>query len=70
MKVEDFPVEMSPIPGAVPVWRGIVNAEQWRSLAHQVRGKGGRLVALWASEVSGSTQGFEIQMTLTYEIVN
>ena len=32
MKLEDFPVEMSPIPGAVPVWRGMVTAEQWRVL--------------------------------------
>jgi Ni,Fe-hydrogenase III large subunit/Ni,Fe-hydrogenase III component G len=65
MKLEDFPVEMSPIPGAVPVWRGLVNAEQWRSLAHQVRGKGGRMVALWAAELGDSNQGFEIHMTLT-----
>ncbi len=65
MKIEDFPVDMSPIPGAMPVWRGIVNAEQWRALAHQVRGKGGRLVALWASDLAGREQGFEVHMTLT-----
>src|SRR5262245_29735929 len=50
MQIEDFPVELSPVPGAMPVWRGTVDAAQWRSLAEQVRGKGGRLVALWASE--------------------
>jgi hypothetical protein len=36
MKVEDFPVEMSRYR-AIPVWRGGVNAEQWRTVAQQVR---------------------------------
>jgi Ni,Fe-hydrogenase III large subunit/Ni,Fe-hydrogenase III component G len=65
MKIEDFPVEVSPVPGAMPVWRGTVDSEQWRDLAQQVRGKGGRLVALWASELSGRDQGFEVHMALT-----
>jgi Ni,Fe-hydrogenase III large subunit/Ni,Fe-hydrogenase III component G len=65
MRIEDFPVEMSPLPGAMPVWRGTVDAGQWRAVAQQVRGKGGRLVALWASELTGGGQGFEVQMALT-----
>ncbi len=65
MKIEDFPVEMSPVPGAMPVWRGTADAAQWRALAQQVRGKGGRIVALWASEVTGRDQGFEVHMALT-----
>ena len=64
MQIEDFPVELTPVPGAMPVWRGSVDAVQWRSLAQQVRGKGGRLVALWASEAI-SRSGFEIHMALT-----
>jgi Ni,Fe-hydrogenase III large subunit/Ni,Fe-hydrogenase III component G len=65
MKLEDFPVEMSPVPGAMPVWRGSVDAGQWWALAQQVRGKGGRMVALWGSELSGRGQGFEVHMALT-----
>jgi len=65
MKLEDLPVEMSPIPGAMPVWRGTVDPEQWRVVARQVRSKGGRIVALWASELAGSDPGFEVHMTLT-----
>jgi len=64
MQIEDFPVELSPVPGAMPVWRGGVDAAQWRSLAEQVRGKGGRLVALWASEIPGR-HAFEVHMALT-----
>jgi Ni,Fe-hydrogenase III large subunit/Ni,Fe-hydrogenase III component G len=65
MKLEDFPVEMSPVPGAMPVWRCIVNAAQWRDLAQQARGKGGRIVALWGSELVDQAQAFAVHMTLT-----
>jgi Ni,Fe-hydrogenase III large subunit/Ni,Fe-hydrogenase III component G len=65
MRIEDFPVEMSPLPGAMPVWRGAVDAGQWRALAQQVRGKGGRIVALWASEITGGSRAFEVHMALT-----
>src|SRR5262245_57170287 len=64
MQIEDFPVELSPVPGAMPVWRGTVDAAQWRSLAEQVRGKGGRLVALWASEAI-SRLAFDVHVGLT-----
>ena len=64
MQIEDFPVELNPVPGAMPVWRGSADAAQWRSLAEQVRAKGGRLVALWGSEVA-SRSGFEVHMALT-----
>ena len=34
----------------MPVWRAAVNAQQWRDTALRVRERGGRLVALWASD--------------------
>ena len=64
MQVEDFPVELSPVPGAMPVWRANVDDARWRSLAQQVRGKGGRLVALWGSEIV-SRSAVEVHMALT-----
>jgi Ni,Fe-hydrogenase III large subunit/Ni,Fe-hydrogenase III component G len=71
MQIEDFPVELSPVPGAMPVWRGEVGEAQWRSLAQQVRAKGGRMVALWGSDqtdrapAATNRRGFEIHMALT-----
>jgi len=65
MRVEDFPVEMRPVPGAMPVWHGVVDASQWRALAQQVRNKGGRIVALWGCQLAGTLGGFAVHMTLT-----
>jgi len=67
MKIEEFPIDMTPVAGAMPVWRGIVDAEQWRNLAQQARSKGGRIVALWGSEVAGEEQGFAVHMTLAVQ---
>ena len=67
MRIEDFPIELSPLPGAMPVWRGTVDSEQWRALAQQVRGKGGRIVALWGSDQTDRGQGFEAHMALTVQ---
>ena len=65
MRLEDFPVEMSPVPGAMPVWRGAVNSTQWRTLAQQVRRNGGRIVALWGADLTDRRGGFEVHMAMT-----
>jgi len=52
MKLEDFQIELKQLHGAMPVWQGRVNPQQWRSPASQVRDKGGRLVALWSADNS------------------
>ena len=59
MRIEDFPVELTPVPGAMPVWRGTVSGAQWRTFAQQVRSKGGRLVALWGADREDRSGGFE-----------
>ena len=65
MRIEDFPFELSPVPGAMPVWRGLVDATQWRTAAEQVRQKGGRMVALWAADQTDRGGGYEAHLTLT-----
>ena len=65
MRIEDFPVELTPVPGAMPVWRGTVNAAQWRTVAQQVRSKGGRLVALWGADRANHGGGFEVHVAMT-----
>lgn len=65
MRIEDFTFELSPLPGAMPVWLGVVDPVLWRTAAKQVRDNGGRLVALWASDQTDRGRGYEAHMALT-----
>jgi Ni,Fe-hydrogenase III large subunit/Ni,Fe-hydrogenase III component G len=65
MRLEDFQLELTPVPGAMPVWRGRVTAGQYRLACQQVRDKGGRLVALWASDGSDRGEGLSVHAALT-----
>ena len=67
MKLEDFQIEMKPLPGAMPVWHGRVDAQQWRTACEKVREKGGRLVALWGSDNSDRDAGFAVHAALTVQ---
>jgi len=67
MKLEDFKIELKPLPGAMPVWHGRVNAQQWRTACQQVRDKGGRLVALWGADNSDRGQGYAVHAALTVQ---
>jgi len=64
VRVEDFDIELSPLPGATPVWHGSVDAGAWRRLCEQVRAKGGRLVALWGSDQRELGRGFGVHAAL------
>jgi Ni,Fe-hydrogenase III large subunit/Ni,Fe-hydrogenase III component G len=64
VRIEDFDIEMSPLPGAAPVWHAMVDADAWRRLCEQVRAKGGRLVALWGSDRRELGRGFAVHATL------
>jgi len=65
MKLEDFQIELKPLPGAMPVWHGRVDAQQWRAACQQVRDKGGRLVALWGADNSDRGLGYAVHAALT-----
>ena len=65
MKVEDFKIELRRLPGAMPVWHGLVVAQQWRSACQQVSDKGGRLVALWGSDESDLLESYAVHAALT-----
>jgi Ni,Fe-hydrogenase III large subunit/Ni,Fe-hydrogenase III component G len=65
MKLEDFQIELKQLPGAMPVWHGRVDAQQWRTACEKVREKGGRLVALWGSDNSDRDAGFAVHAALT-----
>jgi Ni,Fe-hydrogenase III large subunit/Ni,Fe-hydrogenase III component G len=67
MKLEDFQIELKPLPGAMPVWHGRIDAQQWRAACQQVRGKGGRLVALWGTDNNDRGQGYAVHAALTVQ---
>ena len=67
MKLEDFQIELTQLPGAMPVWHGRVDAQQWRTACEKVREKGGRLVALWGSDNSDRDAGFAVHAALTVQ---
>jgi hypothetical protein len=67
MKLEDFQIELRQLRGAMPVWLGRVDAQQWRIACRQVRDKGGRLVALWGTDNSDRGAGFTVHAALTVQ---
>ena len=67
MKLEDFQMELTPLPGAMPVWHGCVDAQQWRTACRQVRDKGGRLVALWGADNSDRGDAYAVHAALTVQ---
>jgi Ni,Fe-hydrogenase III large subunit/Ni,Fe-hydrogenase III component G len=67
MKLEDFEFELRQLPGAVAVWHGRVDAQQWRTACQQVRDKGGRLVALWGTDDHDRGAAFAVHAALTVQ---
>ena len=64
MKLEDFNIELKPLPGAMPVWHGRADVGQWRAVCQQVRDESGRLVALWGSDGSDRGEGYAVHVAL------
>ena len=67
MKLEDFQIELKQLAGAIPVWHGRVDAQQWRTACQKVRDKGGRLVALWGADNSDRAEGYAVHAALTVQ---
>jgi len=64
VRIEDFDIELTPLPGAVPAWRGEADATHWRSLCQRIRDKGGRLLALWGTDRRATSGDFAIHAAL------
>jgi Ni,Fe-hydrogenase III large subunit/Ni,Fe-hydrogenase III component G len=65
MQLEEFPIELNKISGAVPAWRGTVDAEQWRSACEGVHTAGGRLTALWGDDERACCRDYAVYAALT-----
>jgi len=53
MKLEGLAVEFNRLPGAAQAYGARVSAAEWRAGAESVAKQGGRLLALWGSDVGG-----------------
>jgi len=64
VKFDDFQIEVEPLTGAMPVWRGRVDAQQWSTACQQARDRGGRLLALWGADNSDRGEGVAVHAAL------
>lgn len=64
MKLDDFTSVFPRLPGAMPVWHGMVSAQDLRALCEQAQHGGGKLVALWGSDESQSNKGYALHLPL------
>lgn len=67
MRLENFDVELRELPGAMPVWHGVVDAEHWRAIAQAVRDVGGRIVALWGADHSDRGGAYAVHVALAVQ---
>jgi Ni,Fe-hydrogenase III large subunit/Ni,Fe-hydrogenase III component G len=64
MKLEGLDIEVTRLPGAMPVFGADVDAAQWSEVCRRVAERGGRLVALWGSDGSSEGGGFAVYAAL------
>ena len=57
MKIPGLDLALARLPAPLPVWRGAVDASQWRAAAAAVAGSGGRLISLWGCDRSDAPGG-------------
>jgi Ni,Fe-hydrogenase III large subunit/Ni,Fe-hydrogenase III component G len=64
MKLDGLDIEVTPVPGAVPVFHAEVDAAQWTNTCRQATEQGGRLVTFWGSDARNEGRGFEVHAAL------
>ncbi|MEK7876988.1 MAG: NADH-quinone oxidoreductase subunit C, partial [Pseudomonadota bacterium] len=60
-------IELTQLPGSMPVWHGRSDARQWRAVCQQVRDEGGRLVALWGADNRDRGEGYTVHAALAVQ---
>lgn len=64
MELENFPVALTEIPGAMPAWHGTTTATKLRAVCARIKEDGGRLVALWGTDERQRGGGFALHVAL------
>ena len=64
MKLDDFTTLFPKLPGAMPIWHGVVDAQDLLSLCEQVKHSGGKLAALWGSDETQREGNYALHVAL------
>jgi Ni,Fe-hydrogenase III large subunit/Ni,Fe-hydrogenase III component G len=64
MDLQNFPVTLTEIPGAAPVWHGTVTAAELHPVCAGIKDDGGRLLALWGTDERQHGAGFALHVAL------
>ncbi len=64
MKLDDIPSTFVRLAGTMPVWHGIVSADELRARAGEVAHGGGKLVALWGSDETAERPAYALHVAL------
>ncbi|HEX4985381.1 MAG TPA: NADH-quinone oxidoreductase subunit C [Burkholderiales bacterium] len=64
MRIEDFGIDLDPVPGPAAAWHAEVDDAGWRRVCERARDGGGRLLALWASDRRRDGAGFAVHAAL------
>jgi NADH:ubiquinone oxidoreductase subunit C len=67
MNLDNFDFELTQLPGAMPVWRARVDADEWRRACRHACEKGGRLVALWGADDRDRERAFTVHAALSVQ---
>ena len=60
-------LHLTRLSGAIPAWSGEIKPDDLLSICQAVQDGGGRLVALWGSDVRGEGKGFALHIALVNE---
>jgi Ni,Fe-hydrogenase III large subunit/Ni,Fe-hydrogenase III component G len=64
MAFESLPLQLTPLPGAVPAWRGEAAAADLPDVCQAVKDQGGRLAALWGTDEHDLGEGCALHLAL------
>ncbi len=64
MAFESLPLQLTPLPGAVPAWRGEAAAADLPDVCQAVKDQGGRLAALWGTDEHDRGEGCALHLAL------
>lgn len=66
MKLKELPIEVQPLPGAMPAFRASLSAAHLHDLCEQARARKARLVALWGGDETRRGAGYALHLALAF----
>jgi Ni,Fe-hydrogenase III large subunit/Ni,Fe-hydrogenase III component G len=66
MQFEELPIEVEPLPGAMPVFRAPVAPAELPEVCGWSHARGARLVALWGSDETRRGSGYALHLALAF----